>query len=252
MQRLQIKNLVCSVASATVGAAISIATLLALFVASSAEATITFQGAQNASNVDTTVSPVVVYGGTAGYALNPSSPGTLVDTCIGTTRLSACNNAAIYGALALTISFTSDSTDGIPFIEGAATVTGGTTTPLTYVVPPVNVTHPGTAAVTVLWSTICAYMVAAGQTAVDDNCVPQANGVAATYTFTIGITGSATTPTPPPASGSTSTTGTDTATITITVAGDVGQTLPAALPGTSTKHTRKRYGNLSFRSWPRR
>jgi len=151
-------------------------------------------GGAGYSEFNDTTNPPTYYGGVAGMKQHTGTPNstTPFDSCAHpppNVPLFACNNAAIYGSLPLTITFQSSSVDGAPSIS-AMTFGMSQPTQLATVTPPAFVRHGHTASVTIRWSTICALMVSVGSTAIDSNCsLIGGTGGSATYVFTAAIDG---------------------------------------------------------------
>ena len=135
---------------------------------------------------------MTVYGGIAGVAFNlqPSPIGNgLIDTCANAVILTPCNNRAITSSTVLTVSFKSDSIDGVPGIEYESQGSAGIgSLPSASSEPSPVVKRGSVANYSVSWSEICTVMAQAGR-GINTDCSLTQPGEPATFTFFVAITG---------------------------------------------------------------
>lgn len=116
-----------------------------VFGMASAFAKVTIKSLSGGSNIDTSASTPIVYGGTAGSAASCSGTG-LCDNCTGT--LTACNKRRITPTTVVSVTMSSDTLDGYPIVAddstGAIVQDSGT-----------SVSQGNLTTIEIPWSSIC-------------------------------------------------------------------------------------------------
>jgi hypothetical protein len=177
------------------------------FFSLQAQATITITDVKNASNVEGLgTSTLIIYGGFAGstdQCDQPPDPTRTCDNCsttpsaTGDAGLLACNDHRAHAGLELTISFKSDTKDGVPTVL-ANDISGGTPVALPTVSSSTAVVTKGTVTtVTVTWGSICNYAPVAGGTAntpSNDSTCAFTGGPPGPVTLSVGVLAAADSP----------------------------------------------------------